>query len=92
MTIILSKANVIHITQDFTGDFMQDSTHNLITIQEKKIKIAQDSQEDIDSIYNTQKRQKLITKRQNFQLALPYVLVLAEYETGKLSKFHTKRT
>ena len=69
-----------------------NSTHfdymsNLLRIQEKIITIAQNSQENID-IYNIQKRSQLHNKTTEFPIGS---YVLAEYETGKSSKFHTKR-
>ena len=58
---------------------------NLVKIQEEKI--AQDSQEIVD-IYNITKRSQTHSEATEFSICS---YVLAEYETGKLSKLHTKR-
>ena len=60
---------------------------NLLKIQEKIIKIAQASQESVD-IYNITKRVQIHNETTEFPIGS---YVLAEYETGKSSKFHTKR-
>ena len=60
---------------------------NLLKIQEKIIKIAQDSQESVD-IHNITKRAQIHNETTEFPIGS---YVLAEYETGKSSKFHTKR-